>query len=88
MYKIKEGFVLREVGGTSCVVPVGKASNDFKGIINLNGTGAFLFKKLQTGITEEDLVDELLKEYNVDKEIAKRDVHSFIQKLLDGGIIE
>ena len=41
--KIKNGFVLRVVGGESVVVPVGEMSKKFHGMINLNETGAFLW---------------------------------------------
>ena len=37
--KIKEGFMLRNVADNYIVVPVGKASLEFKGLINLNGVG-------------------------------------------------
>ena len=43
--KIKEGFILRNVAGSFVVVPVGDATIDFNGMMNLNETGAFLFEK-------------------------------------------
>ena len=43
--KIKDGFMLRKVGGQNVVVAVGKASRDFNGIIRLNDTGRFLWEK-------------------------------------------
>ena len=42
--KIKNGFVVRKVGGESVVVPVGEMSKEFHGMINLNETGAFLWE--------------------------------------------
>ena len=42
--KIKKGFVLRVVGGENVVVPVGAMSKVFHGMINLNETGAFIFR--------------------------------------------
>ena len=42
--KIKKGFVLRVVGGEHVVVPVGEMSKQFHGMINLNETGAFLWR--------------------------------------------
>ena len=41
--KVKEDFLLREVAGCYVVVPVGKATVDFNGMLNLNDTGAFLW---------------------------------------------
>ena len=42
--KIKDGYLHREVAGNIIVVPVGEASMNFNGMINLNETGAFLWK--------------------------------------------
>ena len=86
--KIKKGFMLREVSGSFVVVPVGAASKEFKGLITLNSTGAFLWKELLLGKTLEELKQALLNEYDVSEEIATRDCEQFIKKLVDGGLVE
>ena len=87
--KIKEGFVLREVAGSYVVVAVGKASFKFKGLINLNETGAFLFKAIDAGVaSEEELVNRIMSEYEIDYDRAKKDVNSFVEKLRGAGVIE
>lgn len=86
--KIKKGFVLRAVGGESVVVPVGEMSKAFHGMINLNETGAFLWKFF----TEEHTVDEgvaaLLSEYEVEEEIARRDVETFVETITANGFAQ
>ncbi|MCR5430066.1 MAG: PqqD family protein [Eubacterium sp.] len=79
--KIKEGFILRNVAGSFVVVPVGEATLDFNGMMNLNETGAFLFEKMIEGITREDLIKALTDEYDVDEETAAKDVDAFIEKV-------
>ena len=79
--KISEGFVLKNIAGTYVVVPVGENTVSFKAIITLNETGAFLWEHLQKECTEETLLESMLKEYNVEKEIAAADIKEFIQKL-------
>jgi hypothetical protein len=86
--KIKEGFILREVAGSFIVVAVGDAVKEFKGVINLNETGALLWKELQKGATEEDLKKALLNEYDVTEEIADRDVKAFIDSLNKANLIK
>ena len=44
--KIKEGFILRKVGGSNVIVPTGNETNEFNGMITTNDTGAFIFEKL------------------------------------------
>lgn len=86
--KIKSGFILREVAGSFIVVAVGERVKDFNGVINLNETGAFLWENLAKGSDAEGLISALLNEYEVDEEIAKRDVETFINKLTEAGLVE
>lgn len=87
--KIKDSFLLKDVAGKVIVVPTGKATLDFNAIITLNETGAFLFKKMQErDMTEAELVDALLAEYDVPREIAEADVANFVANILGSGITE
>ena len=86
--KIKEGFILRNVAGSNVVVPVGQATVDFNGMMSLNDTGAFLFDKLTKGITEEQLIRDLMDEYSIDKELATKYVKDFIEKVESEGLFE
>jgi hypothetical protein len=86
--KIKEDFILRKVADAYVVVPVNSLTLDFNGIINLNETGAFLFKLLQKGTTEETLLEKMLEEYDVTPEKAKKDIGIFIGKVKDADILE
>ncbi len=86
--KIKEGFILRNVAGSFVVVPIGEATLDFNGMMNLNETGAFLFEKMIEGITREDLIKALTEEYDVDEETAAKDVDAFIEKVQKEDLFE
>ncbi|MBO7149694.1 MAG: PqqD family protein [Clostridia bacterium] len=86
--KIKDGFILREVADSYVVVAIGEAVKSFNGVINLNETGALLWKTLQKGAEEKDLVDALLNEYDVERELAENDVKLFIKKLTEAGLIK
>lgn len=79
--KIRNGFMLRKVGGQNVVVAVGAASRDFNGIIKLNETGAFLWELLKSERTPEELTEALLAEYDIDRETAAADVETFVERL-------
>lgn len=79
--KIEKEFILREIAGDYLLVPVGKAASEFNGMININETGAFLFKLLQEDVSIEQLVEALCQEFEVDQRQAKEDVYSFVQSL-------
>ncbi len=86
--KIKNNFLLRKVADSYVVVPVGKMSLDFNGIITLNETGAFLFELLQKGCEREDLIAKLLDEYEVSAEKASADVDKFLEKVKESDVLE
>lgn len=86
--KIKQGYILSEIAGSYHVVAVGKAVKEFKGIINLNKTGAFLFEKLIKGATEEELTAFLTAEFEVDEQTAKNDVKKFTKGLMEANLVD
>lgn len=86
--KIKEDFILRKVADSYVVVPVNNMSLDFNGIINLNETGAFLFRILQNGASREELISKMLDEYEVTEQKAEKDIDVFIEKVKDADILE
>ena len=86
--KIKSGLILREVAENYIVVAVGEAVKEFNGLINLNSTGAFLWKILEKGAEEEDLVKALLEEYEIDEETAKNDVSLFVKKIKEAKLVK
>ena len=86
--KIKKGFVLRVVAGESVVVPVGELSKSFHGMINLNETGAFLWRFFTEEHTVEEGVDALCGEYEVERERATEDVNKFAEILTENGFVE
>ena len=86
--KIKPDYLLRKVADSYVVVPVGKATVDFNGMINLNETGAFLWQQLQKGADEETLLKAMLSEYDVGEETAAEGIDSFLSKLREADLLE
>lgn len=79
--KVKEGFILRKVGTQYVVAATGKASENFNGMMRLNESGAFAFRLLQEGITEEELVNRIVAKYDISEEAARADVNRFLAGL-------
>lgn len=79
--KIKDGFLLKEIAGDYMVIPVGDNLVDFSAMIVLNETGVFLWEQLKDDISEEQLIDAILGEYDVDRDCAAQDVNDFISSL-------
>lgn len=87
--KIRNGFILRDVAGKTFVVATGELSKKFKGMITLNETGKFIWQLLQNDTSKEEIVDAIMKEYDVtDRALVENDVDVFVNKLLGDNILE
>ncbi len=87
--KIKKGFLLREMpNGISVVVGVGENSDKLNGYLTLNESGALIWKVLENGATVDDVVNEILKEYDADESVVRNDVLSVISKLEEIGALD
>jgi hypothetical protein len=86
--KLKQGYILREVGTLKVVVAVGQAHDNFHKILTLNQTGAFLWNLLLNQTTVDELVLKLCEKYNVDEQSAKKDVEDFISQLNANALLD
>ena len=86
--KVKDGFIVKKVVDDYVVVPVGDNFVDFSSIMNLNETGAFLWKCLENDVTEDELADMLAKEYEADISEVEGDTSAFVESLKNAGLIE
>ncbi len=87
--KAKEGFNLRTVCGEQIIVAEGKENIDFSNIISMNETSAYLWETIKgKEFSQEELVDLLLEQYEVDKDIASKDVEALVKQWKDAGIID
>lgn len=84
--KIKDGFVVRKMAGTTVVIPTG-ADLDMDVMITLNDTGAFLWDALQEEKTVDELVQSVLTEYATDADTARDYIMQFIEKLKENGLL-
>lgn len=87
--RTKEGFMLRQLGSQYVVVALGKASEEFKGIIRLNQAGAFLWDRLSIqNETKETLVQAMLNQYEINQETAQSDVEEFMTALEKANLLK
>lgn len=86
--KIKQGFILSKIGNDTVAIATGELSRTFSGIIMLNGTGVFLWERLQQDTTREQLVADMLEHYDVSRAEATEDINTFIEQLKAGGVLE
>lgn len=75
---LNDSFVLRVIADEHLLIPTGNAALQIKGLLSLTESGAFLYRKLQTGCSEAQLLDALTSEYEVSTEEARADVAEFL----------
>lgn len=86
--KINKDFMMRTIAGETVLVPVGKATQQFNGIITLNSVAAFIWEQIDCCDNREEIVEKVLEKFDVSREIAKQDVFGFTDELISRGMME
>ena len=87
--RVSKDFILRQIADEYMLVPIGQAATRFNGLISMNEIGHFIFQTLEKDVTEGQIVDQILSEYDIDRATACRDLREFLQQLRDlGALIE
>ncbi len=86
--KASPGFVLRNVVDEYILMPTGDNIGKFNGTVLLNEVSAFVWEKLQSPISREDLLKAILNEFEVEKTVASKDLDALLETLRGYGVIE
>lgn len=79
--KIKKDLISREIAGERFLVPVGQSVYGTNGLLLLTEVGGFIWDLLPTAQDPSEIVQAILREYDVDEATATADVMSFLTKL-------
>lgn len=86
--KVIDGLITRQIAGEYILIPTGSAALKIHGMISLSESGYLLFERLRSSCTEEELVDVIMAEYDVEREIALKDVNSFVERMREIGLLQ
>ena len=81
-------FEIVDVSDEYMAVPVGEEAENFKGVVALSEPAAFLLKNMEECKSKEELIELVLREYDVDRATVTSDVDKIIQTFLDIGLID
>ena len=81
-------FIATDIADKHILVPVGRAAVNFNAMISLNEMGREIWNMLENDISAEEILKNVLAEYDVSEEQAKADIDSFLAKLRENGCIE
>ncbi len=80
--RIKTGYIMKELGKESIAIAIGEEGKKFHGVINLNPMGAWIWKRLEEGITKKQLMERILAEVeDCPAEETEKDVNEFIESI-------
>lgn len=80
--KVKNGYLLRKTAQENIVIYIGDDENEFNGMIQLNETGAFLWKLISEGKTHSEIIRAMMAYYDdLDEKIAQIDLNEFIESI-------
>jgi len=80
-YQKDPQIVSREIAGESILVPIRPSVDELDSIYTLNETGAFIWALIDGQHTLEDIVNEIIAEFEIDREQAQQDLLELIQDL-------
>ena len=79
--KAKPGFVVRNIADEFILMPTGDNIGKFNGTVLLNEVSAFVWEKLQNPLSKEDLLEAVLDEYEVSRDVAAKDLDNLLETL-------
>lgn len=87
-YRIKDGYILREIAGEYAIIPVDSELQASNALMTPNQSAAFLWKAFEQPSTIEDVVIKGMLEYEVTKEAIRSSVERFVKESLEHKILE
>lgn len=88
VYKLKDGFLLRQIGESRMLIPLYQNVANFNGVIKLNETAELLIKILRDGSDFSGLLNALIAEYDVSADKAESDINDLIALLEQHQMLE
>ncbi|UCE27896.1 MAG: PqqD family protein [Candidatus Coatesbacteria bacterium] len=79
---LKGDLVARRVGDEYFLLTTGDAM-----LHNIRESGVFIFEAIEKGAGRDEILDGLVEEFNVEKEVAAADLDAFLRELEEKGII-
>lgn len=84
--KLNKNFLVHTTGNDTVVVPTGDAG--FSGVVKGNETLGAILDLMKKDTTEQNIIESMLKVYDVPREIIEKDVRTTINRLKEIGAID
>lgn len=86
-YQRNPDFIFRKVIEEMILMPIHQNVADMAGFYTLDEVGAYVWEKLSTPTTINELVEAVYEEFDVSMDIARKDLSEFVAELHSIGAI-
>ena len=86
--KRNDNIVFRKIEGEYVLLPMAASSENVEYIYNLNEIGGSIWEKIDGRKTLQDIINELVAEYDESQDIIQQQVAEFINDLKEAKLIE
>jgi len=84
---INPEIIIREIAGSTILVPTGKMAQDNNCMMSLNETSAFILKSLESPLTIRQLMEKTKEEFDVSDNVLKKQIDVFLNNCLKKKIL-
>jgi hypothetical protein len=76
MYQIQKGLIIQKIDKETVIFDAEESV-----LYTLNETASEIFRLIKKGLKEEEIVERMVKKYDVRKERVKKDVKELVEEL-------
>jgi len=85
--RLKYQFEKMKLEGKTVAVPVGENVDEFRGVVKLNESSAFIFDLLKEETSMEAIVAALEREYDAPRSVIEADVKKCLEEFEERGLL-
>ena len=76
-------FEIVNISNEYMAIPLGEEVSSFHGVVSLSEATAYLLGKMTHPVSRDDLIELLLDEYDIDRDVAEKDIDLILNKLIE-----
>ena len=85
--KQSKRYIKRATAQEILLIPVGTSAAGGDDMLTLSEVGAFIYDHIEEVNSFDELVEKILEEYDADREMVAEEARSFVNQLLQFGIV-
>ncbi len=81
-YKLKKGFIIQKAGDKITIFDGEKSL-----LYTFNDSATFIFSRIKAGESRGNIIEALIKKYEIKKDVVEKDLDELIKDLLSNKIL-